>query len=205
MNWGDIRTVLRRQVKDTAGVQWGDSEMTAIMNVAYAFVQKEITKVDPEAHIFWDYMDSSVNVSWYPMPSTFGIESVSLMRTTGTAFKKLKYKDWDLIKDLEDSGSDPFWTIRGQFIGIFPPPSEAVTNGIQVIHNPIMSVGDDADFPRVKIPLHYAIILWSKLILLGDTFEAAPEVRTRLSEIFNDLPLWYNKNVGKVEKLQPGY
>lgn len=218
MTRGTIRTLLRRQIRDTDSVQWTDNnELDDVINIAYSYVQKEIRKSFPEAHIFWDYINTTAAESWYPLPQTFGLIQVGMKaNASDTSYATLpgpkRYRDigpknvWSggvIIAQPSDL-SQTYYTIRGQFIGIFPAPPTAITSGIQILHNPIMALSADTEVPRIKTPLHMAILWWSKLILLGDTDETASETRARLNEIVTDIPFWYDQQLGEPEQLQVG-
>jgi hypothetical protein len=206
MTRGEMRALLRKQVQDVAEDQWQDSELDSILNLAYANVQKEIVKVDREAHLFWDYIDTVAGTSWYPLPQTFGISHVGVkLAASDTGYTVLgppkRYRD---VKDVETS-STTYYSIRGQWIGIFPAPGVGVTSGIELVHTPIMSIGaglgNDGEVPRIKLPLHLAIVWWAKLICLGDTDEQAGEARARLAEMINDIPVWYSAHSDAVDIL----
>lgn len=201
MTLAQIRTLVRRQVNDVDSVEWSDAEMLSVINLAYAKVQKEIAKVDPEAHLFWDYMAATATVSWYPLPATFGVSEVGLKSAaTDTVWTRLNKKTYEDIKGL--SSTENYYCLRGQWLGIFPAPSTTVANGIELIHTPIMALALDADIPRIKLPLHEAVAYWTKDILLGDTDEDSAATRQRLADIINDIPLWYQTNSDDPDRLQ---
>jgi hypothetical protein len=76
-----------------------------------------------------------------------------------------------------------------------------VTNGLEIVHTPIMSMAVDSDVPRIKTPIHMGIIYWAKLLLLGETDEAAGETVSRLKEILADIPNWYEAHTDEPDKL----
>jgi hypothetical protein len=218
MNRGVIRSTLRRQIRDTQSVEWDDdNEVNELINVAYAYVQKEIAKSFPEAHLFWTLMNLTAGTSWYPMPSTFGISQIGMKgASSDTFFNTLKgpkrYRDigprtvfsgGTQIAQPADLNST-YWTIRGQWFGIFPTPTTSITDGIEIIHTPIMTLSDDNEIPRIKTPLHMAILWWAKLLLLGDTDENVAETRARLNEVLSDIPLWYDNSRAEPDQLQVG-
>jgi len=189
MTRGQMRTLLRRQLQDVPEVQWPvDSELDALLNSAYTLVQKEIRKVSPTAHQFWDYINTVAGTSWYPLPQTFGIRRISLKQADGT-YTKLTLKDYDTIKGL--SGSETYYAKEGQWIGIFPAPT-TMANGIELVHVPIMEMALDADVPRIKLPLHIGIVWWAKLLALGETADATSDTKSRLQELLGDIPVWYD-------------
>ena len=76
-----------------------------------------------------------------------------------------------------------------------------MTNGLEIVHTPIMSMAVDSDVPRIKTPIHMGIIYWAKLLLLGETDEAAGETVSRLKEILADIPNWYEAHTDEPDKL----
>lgn len=215
MTRGELRDKLRREIQDVPGVQWDDAELNDRLNEAYFLVQKEIRKFFPEAHIFWDTMDIEAGTNWYPLPETFGIIQVgvkfSSSDTQYTNIKPKRYRDigpvthWSGgVQVTGSSGtSGTYYTQRGQWIGIFPTPTTTVVDGLELVHTPVMSMSDDTEYPRIKTPLHPAIVWWAKLLLLGETDENAESTRMRLGELINDLPLWYDGNFDQAEKIIP--
>jgi len=202
MTRGQIRALWRRHVRDTAGVEWDDTEANEIINLAYGLVQKEIVKIDRTAHVFWDYIPTTAGTSWYELPSSFGIIRVGLKTNTADlAWTKLDPKGYNKLQEFLDplaTGAQvsatgrAYYTVMGTVLGIFPAPKNSVSDGLQLIHTPLMSLGGDSEVPRVKIPLHLLIVYWAKLIALGDTDESSGETRDRIREMLDDLPLWYD-------------
>lgn len=203
MTRGQIRTLLRRQVQDVPGVEWDDSELNEVINIAYAKVQKEIVKAFPEAHLMWDYMNTSTSDPWYPLPQTFGIKRVGLKQySTDTKYTKLEPKGYSELQDKGSSMTSTYYALRGQWIYLSKLPASVVANGLEIVHAPILTMAADSDVPRIKSPLHDAIIYWSGLILMGETTETTNELRTRLAETLNDLPSWYDQPGDTAEKLE---
>jgi hypothetical protein len=206
MTRGQIRAKLRRRVQEEVGDAaggWTDAEMNAEINDAYSWVQKEIFKVFPEAHLFWDYMTLTKSVSWYPLPATFGVSEVSVYDSTSGEYSQLKRHTYQDIKDLNAS-ADAAYAQRGQWIGIFPAPAETIDDtGILVVHTPVMSMSADTDVPRVKTPIHEAIVLKAKDSLLGDMGADMPDNRQRLADLINDIPLWYEHHTDMPDRLSP--
>lgn len=219
MNRSALREILRRNINDpVSGGLFSDEELNDILNIAYANIQKEIRKINPEAHIFWDYINSIAGESWYPLPETFGIKRVGLKDTSAsTNWSKLDKKVLDdidpvarpvttkdgvLLPNNQVNILGQFYARVGQWIGIFNPPTASVTNGIQLLHSPIMSMAADSDYPRIKVPTHMGIVWWAKLLAKGETDETAPETKARLAELMGDLPTWYDYDTDANERFQ---
>jgi len=187
-----MRTLLRRFVNDVDGVEWSDTECNQALNESYYERQGEVQAIDPEAVIFWDNIDTTAGTSWYPLPPTFGVIQASLKGSAGdTDWTKLDHQLYDDIRAM--SGTSVYYTLRGEWIGIFPAPSESVTNGIELMHRPIHTLTLDADQPRLKLPIHRAIVLGAKLFLLGDTNEESKEDERKLEALMKNATLWYGQ------------
>ena len=187
-----MRTMLRRFVNDVDGVEWSDDECNQALTESYYERQGEVQAIDPEAVIFWDNMNTTSGTNWYPLPPTFGVISVGFKSASSdTSFTKLDHQLYEDIKDLD--GTTTYYTLRGEWLGIFPAPSASVTNGIELMHRPIHTMTIDADEPKLKLPLHRAIVLGAKLVLLGDTNEESKEDERKLEAIMKNATLWYGQ------------
>lgn len=192
MNLLQMRTVLRRQVQDTAGVQWTDVECDQALNESYYQFQSSVQSVDPEAVVNWDYMNSVAAQNWYPLPPTFGIIAVRIKDSATAGYVKLDRKRLESIESMQ--GTTQYYTQRGEWIGIFPAPSLGVASGIELQHRPIHTLTADADFPKVKLPLHYGIVLGAKIWLLGDTNEQSKVDEDKLAKLLDNISRWYGQN-----------
>lgn len=192
MNLVQMRTVLRRQVQDTAGVQWTDAECDQALNESYYQFQAAVQTVDPEAVVNWDYMNTVAAQNWYPLPPSFGIIAVRVKPGVSDGYVKLDRKRLEAIESM--SGTSQYYTQRGEWIGIFPAPSIGVASGIELQHRPIHTLTDDADFPKLKLPLHYGIVLGAKIWLLGDTNEQSKSDEDKLNKILDNMSRWYGQN-----------
>lgn len=200
-----IRTKLRRRVQEEVGDAaggWTDTELNSEINDAYAWVQKEIYKVFPNSHIYWDTMNLVNGTSWYPLPNTFGVRRVGVKASTSaTTYTRLKKKVYEDVEDIVSAES--YYTLMGQWLGIFPEPDTSITAGIQLLHTPIMVLSADTDVPRVKTPIHEAIVLRAKDQVLGDLDHSSNQTRQGLVDIINDIPLWYETHSDENDRLQP--
>src|SRR6187551_803848 len=100
MTLATIRTLLRRRLNEQTADNWDDSTLDTLINLAYALVQKQVRKVDPEALIFWDYRNTQVGVNWYEKPSgTRGSVEVGLKGSSSDT-------DWTALL------RKPYWVAR---------------------------------------------------------------------------------------------
>lgn len=203
----ELRTLLRRQLGDpavgTSGVQWTDAELNTIIEQAYFLIQLKVFGYDRNAHLSWDTIDTVVDQSAYALPSTFGIRRIGLKASASdTKYTKLKPASYE---DIVDSTSTTRQYARmGQFIHIFPAPTVAVTDGIQLIHTPIMSMSADTDVPKVKEPLHIGIV-WMGVVIASDEDETRDltEIKAKLQDLIDSIPQWYSLDSDDNDRLQP--
>jgi hypothetical protein len=187
-----MRTLLSRFINDVDDVEWTEAEKNEALNESYYEVQGYVQAIDPEAVIFWDNMNTTSGTNWYPLPPTFGVISVGFKSASSdTSFTKLQHQLYEDIKDLD--GTTTYYTLRGEWLGIFPAPSASVTNGIELLHRPIHTLTVDSDEPKLKLPLHRAIVLGAKLFLLGDTNEESKEDQRKYDALLENAKLWYGQ------------
>lgn len=206
MNRGAIRTLMRRRLNEAVADRWDDSTLNTIIDLAYALVLKQIRKVDPEALLFWDYRNTVANINWYEKPSgTRGSVEVGLKATSAaTDWTPLTRKPYHIARDWTRA-DETVYCHRGTYVGIFPAPSVAVTQGIQFLHAPTDSLAVDNDVPKVEQTLHYAIVLWATLIAKGESPEAADSKdAAELQRIIGDIPSDYGSiDYGQALALSP--
>jgi len=187
-----MRTLLSRFINDVDNVEWSASEKNEALNETYYEVQGHVQAIDPEAVIFWDNINTTAGTNWYPLPPTFGVISVGIKAASSeTTFSKLKHQLYEDIKDMD--GVSQYYTLRGEWLGIFPAPSSSLTNGIELLHRPIHTLTVDSDEPKLKLPLHRAIVIGAKLFLLGDTNEESKEDLRKYEALLENAKLWYGQ------------
>lgn len=197
-----MRTLLSRFINDVDDVEWTESEKNEALNESYYDRQSEVQAIDPEATIYWDNMNTTSGTNWYPLPPTFGVISVGLKSlSSDTAWTKLDHQIYDDIQTL--TGTTNYYTLRGEWLGIFPAPTVSVTNGIELQHRPIHTLTVDSDEPRLKLPLHKAIVIGAKLFLLGDTNESSKEDERKLNDVMEKAKLWYGQQYDTAISISP--
>ena len=200
MNRGTMRTLLRRRINEPIADNWDDGTLDSLINVAYVLVQKQVRKVDPEALLAWEYRDTAVGAVWYEKPSgTRGPVEVGLKSSPLDAdWTPLTRKPYFLARQYV-STPDTVYCHRGRYIGIFPAPSQAVTQGLQFMHAPTDSLALDTDVPRLEESLCYAIVVWAALLAKGESPEADTKDAVELQRILGDIPFDY----GTIDYGQP--
>lgn len=184
--------------QSASGSNWSDDVVNTVIDVGYALVLKQVRKVDPEAVVFWDIRNTVAGTKWYAKPSgTRGPVEVGLKATVAdTDWTPLTRKPYHIARDWTDG---TVYCHRGEYIGIFPAPSVSVTGGLQFIHAPTDTLAVDTDVPRLEVSLHYAIVLWTALILKGESPEDDSKDAKELQRIIGDIPFDY----GSIDLGQP--
>lgn len=203
MTRATIRDLVRRRLNEAVADSWPDSIINTVIDLAYALVLKQVRKADPEALIFWDYRNSVAGTNWYEKPSgTRGPVEVSLKSAASdTDWTPLKRAPYYIARDNTD---DTVYCHRGTYVGIFPAPTTSVTLGIQFLHAPTDSLAVDTDVPKVEQTLHYAIVVWTCLILKGETPESDSKDAAELLRIIGDIPADYGSpDLGQPMLLSP--
>jgi len=206
MTRGQLKTLFGRRAHDVGLVQWSAIEVNEIINLAYSKVQKEIVKFKRDAHLFWDYVDTQPGVSLYPLPPTFGVRRIGLKGSSAdTTWTKLHKKEYEDLLELSPQATKTYYCLPNEnWFGIYPAPASAIVRGIELIHCPIMALSDDAEIPRIKLPLHDAIALWAVIIAKGETDEDSAAAQQELANIMGDLNLWYEAPSDEPDKFQVG-
>lgn len=200
MNRSTMRTLLRRRLNEPTADNWDDNTLNSLLDIAYALVQKQVRKVDPEALLAWDYRNTVAGTTWYEKPSgTRGPVEVAVKATSAdTDWTALTRKPYYLAKQYTSS-AEQVYCHRGRYIGLFPAPSVSVTQGIQFIHVPTDSLADDADTPRLEESLHYGVVVWATLLAKGESPESDSKDAAELQRIIGDIPADY----GTIDYGQP--
>lgn len=195
MTRATIRELIRRRLNEAVADSWSDSIINTVIDLAYALVLKQVRKVDPESLIFWDYRNTVAGTNWYEKPSgTRGLAELGLKKlSTDTDWSALVRRPYYIARDWT-STSETVYCHRGTYVGIFPAPSVSVTSGLQFLGAPTDSLAVDTDVPKLETTLHYAIVLWSCLILKGETPESDSKDAAELGRIIGDIPTDYGTN-----------
>lgn len=191
MTRGTIRTLVRRLLNEEVADNWTDDILNTLIDTAYALVLKQVRKVDPEAILFWDYRATVAGANWYEKPAgTRGPVEVGLKSSASdTDWAPLNRKPYYLARDW--TGSDTVYCHRGQYVGIFPAPTVAISDGLQFIHAPTDSFAADTDVPKLETTLHYAIVLWAAMLAKGESPEDDSKNAKELGRILGDIALDY--------------
>lgn len=203
MTRATIRTLARRLLNEQSADNWDDSTLNTLIDIAYALVQKQVRKVDPEALLFWDYRNTVAGTNWYEKPSgTRGPVEVGLKSTAAdTDWLPLVRKPYHIARDWT---GDTVYCHRGTYIGIFPAPTTAVTSGLQFIHAPTDALASDDGVPKIEATLHYAIVLWTAMLAKGESPEDDTKHARDLQRIIGDIPLDYGTiDYGQALSLSP--
>jgi len=196
-----IRTMLRRVIMEVTPQNWPDAVLDDLINVAYHSTQKEVMKVDPEAFLEWVRRDIVLNKSDYPKPEgSWWPNQVRLKNSTTGKYDRLVFKPFDEAETWTDGN---VWSRRGNYIWIFPTPSANLTDGIEMIHVPTLTLAADTDIPVVPLGLHMAIVYVSKILALGETYQGVDKDRTLIADLMGDLSMYYWKTGGEGYTFQP--
>jgi hypothetical protein len=205
MNRTAIRTLVRRRLLEETADDWTDDNLNDLINMAYALVAKEVRKVDSEAIIHWEYRDTVVGTNWYEKPEgTRGPTFVGLMGTAGaTTYTELTRKAYHVAR-LNTNAEDTVYCHRGRYIGIFPAPTAAITDGIEFMHAPTPELSEDTDVPEIEETLQYGMVCWATMLAKGDGPEDDTKEANELRRILTGIPDDYGTaDLGQPLLLQP--
>lgn len=195
MNRGDIRARARRRLQEYAPELWSEADLDVSINLAITEMQKEVMKVDPEAFRYIDRCDivkaTTFDTQFYEFPAGCWYESaVQLLGDDGKYGKPLVRLPY--LEVLSRTDGEPRYARfdRSYFI-LSPPPDANKVSGIQLTWTPTLSLALDTDEPTIHTGLHHGIVLFTELISMGDSGEAADETLKELGRIVNSIPQYY--------------
>jgi hypothetical protein len=197
VNRGALRDELRRRLQE--------ADLNQKLNVSgLQKLQAAILAVDPEAFVSiyrTNVVDASSDVELlriYPWPDGTLYElEVAFKGSSDTRYRKLDRCDLREAKRNEtqfQSGSTLRWARHGSkhFI-LTPPPTEAITNGLQVKVVEALTMAADADVPDVPLILHDAIVMFAQIACLAETGEPSLAVKEDLSAVLKLIPSYYQR------------
>lgn len=195
-----IREQLLIDLRAEGFSEWDTGELNQLINAAYFLTQKEVVKANANWHIAFTTTPTVANESWYPNPPTFGVKRIGLKSSSSdTRHTYLKKKNLEDVEGIT-SGEDNYYVREGTWIGIFPPPTSVISDGIQWQHCPIYSMDDDDEVPKLKTPLHIVICWWAKILALGDDHESTQVTQQKINHVLGDLASWYDVMMDSPEK-----
>ena len=195
MNRGDARTLLRRRINEPTADNWSDSILNTLLNLGYAFVLKQIRRVNKEAILFWEYRNTVAGSNWYEKPSnTTSIVEVGFKDiATDTDWEPLTRKPYYLARGWTTgvSGSETVYCHRGNYIGLFPAPTNSVTKGLRLLTVPNDQLTLDTDNFLVELTLQYAVVLYAAILAKGESPEDDAKDQRELTRLIGDIPVDY--------------
>ncbi len=197
------RTILRRRLKDPDGEMFTDDELLALMNQAIMQEQAQVVKVNPDAHLKV-YRISTTGDRYYDIPEgmMFEVEVGFKDSDDATGYRSLERGNYFDIRALRSGDTQDRYARFSNKIYIGPTTS-SVVDGLQIIGVPSLSVGDwNAELP-LHISLHWAIILRTQIMALGETEENVDKLWAELKEVRAIIPDVYMKSGADSDLFRP--
>lgn len=200
--------MLRRQLQEDTASQWSNATLNSYLNLGLQFMQTAVLQHDPEAFFEIDRTDFyDADNGLVPQPvGCIRINKVKVMYDGNDSYLTATWKRNDVIdqyeEDLDEADyvDEPYWTMKGQWIRIWPEANATtITDGIELLFVPTLTMGSDADVPLINLHLHEGIVYRAKSIALGDTDEESdPAVLEaldkKLSVVISRIPLYYTSH-----------
>lgn len=206
MNRLTQRTHLRRQLQEVVEDQFSDSILNDHLNLGLARMQGEIMAIDEMAFLVEDTTNIVANQELYSWPTGFWYEHMLWMYNTATAKYDIAIhpaSSQSAPREVRPEGSTLEYSHYGQWFKLSPIPTTALANGLKLISMPTLTMALDTDSPPFPTPLHWAVVLFAKLIALGETGEAADEAQKVLGPILQRLPSYYHRRAAAPQSLRP--
>lgn len=215
MTRGTMRSVLRRRLNELTQDNWTDVMLDDLLNTSLAQVQTDVMQVVPQAFVNIWRQDITAGQEFYDKPVGLQYEYLVRLKDTGSGlYFQIRNGDYYQLQNRGLSLSTPpqqFNTLipetkyahLGRHLAINPIPSVTVTNGLEIIGIPTLSMALDTDVPELNLALHMLPVLWANLFALGETQESAAAVTALIDRLTSQIPLYYRQSAGDPVTLQP--
>jgi hypothetical protein len=213
VDWGAIRTLLRRQLNEVTAQAWADADLDVYIQIALGIIQKEIIKYDPEAFTATELHNLVASTTDYTLTVTpdanLGVIMVERANDSTLTYKRQDRRDLNIVRDILYKGAtsssvDGIWALSGQStLVVAPAPDAALTSGIRVTYKSVLTQGGDSAVPPLPGPTHWGIVLIAKLTALGETRDDTTQTSARLAEVLGDLGLYYARYDGENPQMRP--
>jgi len=202
-----LRSRVRRLLKEDTADNWTDVELDNLLNLGLQDMQEFVMDIDNEAFMRWDTTNLVVDQRYYPKPTAIfsEVELGYSADPTVNAYLPLHRKDFHEIRQYESQvsrGTDI--TIAGQgsiitndystvgrywYLGW--SPDTAVTDGLQAIYIPALTMAADADVPDLHINLHDGIALSAAIKALDEVSEVTENLEKRLAIMVGKISMYH--------------
>lgn len=210
MNLQTMRRILRRQVHDYEGItdQWDNAEINQILNVGLAMVHAEVTKVNPQAGTYIDLSNLVAGSNYYFKPTGLLWELELAISSDGVNYTVIEKRDYEFLRRRGASlsgaagAASTYYSHLGRYFYLDPAPAASVVNGLRVVGVGVQELAADTDVPySIPLPLHFAIVLAAKIMLLEETEEEATQAMTKYNGMIADIGSWYHPSGGIPEQV----
>ena len=198
MNRATMRGVLRRRLNEQTADNWDDTELNALLDESLFWVQKKIARVDPIAFMAWARTSLVANESFYnrPVGSWWEFEVAVKGNPSEPTYTPLARRPYKAIRALTSDQAETAYSKVGTFLAIFPPPPFNVTDGLQIVYAPLLTMAVDTDVPAVHPSLHTMIVVKANHLALQEQPES-PQLRPvqdELADLDGDIMLVYGRS-----------
>ena len=201
--------MLERRLQDTVNAQWTAATLNTYLNYGLQYMQKRILEVEPQAFVYTDSANITVNEPSYPMPAN-AMWEVAVYIKSNAADAEYQWLDRIELPWIQAGGSlhwreNPYTTgyaRRGRYLVIHPKPSATISAGLKLEYVPWLVMGSDTDIPEIDPGLQEGIVYRAEEIALGDTAQEAVKAKEDLSQVVTDIARYYRRS-GGVQRLNP--
>lgn len=198
MNLLQHRDTLSHWLQDTAGVQWSDSRLDRLINLAMREVEKHILQFDPES-FKCIYTAATIvpsagedNIYSYPV-GTFAVHEIALSADGINYSKPLPRRGLQTVREYADRGESEmcFVPFDAHHFLLYPGASTAIAAGVRCIVAPTLAMSQDTDKSPLPPAFETLHILEAKKLALFDVGEPTDSVQGEIDKIKQDTPRFY--------------
>lgn len=198
MNRADMRSTLRRRLNEQTPQNWTDGELDQLLNESLFWVQKKVMRVNPLAFLSWFRTGLVANESFYkrPVGSWWEYEVGVKATPSATTYTPLDKRPYKTVRDRESAiNVDTTWSKMGTFIAILPAPPFDITNGLQIIFTPLLTMAVDTDVPDLHPSLHTQLVTKANQLALQEQPESpmSASLEADLRSVDEDVVLVYGR------------
>jgi hypothetical protein len=203
-----MRTIVRRILQEETADQWEDSDLDTYLNIGLQWVQRQVMAKDPEAFIWIDTADIVTDQRYYAKPASMLHEvelgysedptSTEYGRVKRVAFDDMRTEQnprWGVTDDMLETTAGAKYAHVGRWFYLGWAPDANITDGLQLIYVPELTMGADTDVPDLHPGLHYGVVLISSIFALNETPEDPGKFQTQLQEIVGQIPRYYYRSL----------
>lgn len=158
MTRGQARTLLRKRIQEVVAVNWTDSELNVLLDLAAQDIQKRLLAKDAQYFGVVALADRIAEKTKTPLPGGFvqDLGLVEVRLTAGGAYVPVDKNTNLNIAASAPNSEGPEWTVFGRYLKVVPAVAVTITDGIRLSYVKAITMDDDSVVPPIDLFWHDA-------------------------------------------------